>query len=171
MSVCRVVCTVRPPVGRSGGFTLLELLVVLVIAAIASVGVSVALPDATQTRLEREAQRLSALLEAARAQSQVSGVAVRWRAQAEGYVWEGLAGAGAQPAGRWLDADTRAQVQSGVCGAAAAPCLLLGPDALLAPQTVLLYAASAPQQRVRLSSDGVRPFAVQNAPDSGADRP
>ena len=44
------------------GFTLLELLVVLAIVAIASAGVSFALRDAAGAPLEREAQRLAALI-------------------------------------------------------------------------------------------------------------
>jgi general secretion pathway protein H len=55
------------------GFTLLELLVVLAIAAIGSAGVELAMRDGTQNQLEREAQRLAALLESARAQSQLMG--------------------------------------------------------------------------------------------------
>jgi general secretion pathway protein H len=44
------------------GFTLLELLVVVAIMAIATAGVGLAMRDASQSQLEREAQRLAALL-------------------------------------------------------------------------------------------------------------
>lgn len=141
----------------------------LAIAAIATAGVSVALRDGTETRLEREAQRLAALLEAARAQSQVSGVPVRWRAQPEGYSFEGLTAPGLDSQGRWLDADTRAEVRAGGCAQAEAPCLLLGPDALGAAQALTLYAASAPQRRVHLVSDGVHPFAPAANPSAPAE--
>ncbi|MBP6357465.1 MAG: prepilin-type N-terminal cleavage/methylation domain-containing protein, partial [Burkholderiaceae bacterium] len=47
---------------RSTGFTLLELLVVVAIIAIGTAGVSLALRDASASSLEREAQRLAALL-------------------------------------------------------------------------------------------------------------
>ncbi|EER57631.1 general secretion pathway protein H, partial [Acidovorax delafieldii 2AN] len=47
------------------GFTLLELLVVISIMALATAGVSLALRDSGQTQLEREAARLAALLESA----------------------------------------------------------------------------------------------------------
>ena len=55
--------------GTQRGFTLLELLVVVSLVALATAGVSLALPDPAATQLEREAQRLTALLEAGRAQA------------------------------------------------------------------------------------------------------
>ena len=45
------------------GFTLLELLVVMAIVALVSAGVGFAMRDASLTQLERDADRLSALLE------------------------------------------------------------------------------------------------------------
>ena len=52
--------------GRLAGFTLIELLVVLVMIVIASSVASLAMRDPAATRLEHEAARLVALLEAAR---------------------------------------------------------------------------------------------------------
>ena len=69
----------------AGGFTLIELLVVLLIVAIASSAATLALRDNDQLRLEREAERLAAMLESARAQSRASGLPVRWQADASGY--------------------------------------------------------------------------------------
>ncbi len=63
---------------RSAGFTLIELLVVIAIIAIAMAGVGLAMRYSGQATLDREAERLAALLESARAQSRASGVAVRW---------------------------------------------------------------------------------------------
>src|SRR3954467_8556222 len=94
---------------RTRGFTLLELLVVVAIIAIASAGVSFALRDSQATQLEREAQRLAALLESARAQSRATGVPVRWRATEGGFRFEG-AQEGSLPE-RWLAPET--QVQGG----------------------------------------------------------
>ena len=51
------------PLSAAKGFTLLELLVVVAIIALATAGVSFALRDSQATQLEREAQRLAALLE------------------------------------------------------------------------------------------------------------
>lgn len=45
------------------GFTLLELLIVIAIMAMATAGVSLAMRDNAQTTLERDAQRLAVLLE------------------------------------------------------------------------------------------------------------
>src|SRR3954466_4220446 len=75
---------------RSRGFTLLELLVVVAIIAIAAAGVSFALRDSQATQLDREAQRLAALLESARAQSRSSGVPVRWYPVAGGFRFDGV---------------------------------------------------------------------------------
>ena len=44
------------------------------------------------------------------------------------------------------------------------PTLLLGPEPIIAPQAVTLASISQPQRRVRIATDGVRPFAVQDAP-------
>ena len=72
------------------GFTLLELLVVVAIIAIASAGVSFAVRDAAGANLDREAQRLAALLEAGRAQSRLAGQPVVWRAVDGAFRFEGL---------------------------------------------------------------------------------
>lgn len=138
---------------------------VLVIVAFASAGVGFALRDDAQTRLEREALRLSALLEAARSQAQVRGVAVRWFATAQGFGFAPEVALAEQEFPiKWLDPDTRAQVQGDASGTQAQTntnTLLLGPDPIIFPQTVTLFALSDPQKRLRLATDGVRPFAVQ----------
>src|SRR3954469_10636300 len=90
---------------RRAGFTLLELLVVIAIIAIASAGVAFALRDSSGVALERDAQRLGALLESARARSRLSGQPVRWVADGTGFRFEGLPRE-ALPTG-WLAADTR----------------------------------------------------------------
>ena len=131
------------------GFTLLELLVVVAIMAIATAGVAFALRDNSQTLLERDAARLAALLESARAQSRSSGVAVRWRPTPEGFRFEGLA-AGTLPE-RWLGQDTVTRADTR---------LQLGPEPIIPRQEVLLQSASQPAQTLRVATDGVRPFVV-----------
>ena len=138
---------------RSGGFTLLELLVVVTLMALVSTGVAFALADNGQARMQREGERLAALLEAARAQSRASGAAVRWRADAQGYWFEGLAPRPQR--GQWLEAGT--QVRN-------AQPLWLGPEPLIGAQQVVLVNAALPGLAVRVASDGLRPFAAQPLP-------
>ena len=138
-----------------GGFTLLELLVVVAIVAMASVGVGFAMRDASLVQLERDAERLSALLESARARSRVSGVPVRWHPTEDGFRFEGLSGPDLPQ--QWLDADTQ------VAGVAGTVLLTLGPEPIIGPQEVSLVSSRAPGKSVLLSTDGVRPFALRAA--------
>ena len=132
------------------GFTLLELLVVVAIMALASAGVGFALADSGQMRLQREGERLAALLESARAQSRASGAAVRWRADAEGFHFDGVV-PGTLPE-QWLDRDTQAR------GAAT---LWLGPEPLIGAQQVVIVNSQLPGEAVRVATDGLRPFTAQ----------
>ena len=131
------------------GFTLIELLVVVAIIAIASAGVSFALRDSQATLLEREAQRLAALLESARAQSRSSGVPVRWYPTPGGFKFDGVPPT-ALPE-HWLSDTTQ------VVGPAT---LQLGPEPIIGKQAVLLAASGAPERTMRVATDGLRPFAV-----------
>lgn len=134
---------------RSRGVTLLELLVVVALMALASAGAALALRDSPQHRIDQEAQQLLAWLEAARGQARTRGVVVHWMPVPQGHVLEGLP-PGAMPAMglRWHDPDVR------VIGGP----LVLGPEPLLAAQSVVLQLASQPAAQVRLGTDGVRPF-------------
>lgn len=131
------------------GFTLIELMVVVAIIAIASAGVGFALRDSGQTALEREADRLAALFESARARSRANGVPVLWRPTPEGFRFEGLP-RGTLPE-RWLNPATAVPPQS---------VALLGPDPIIGPQQVVLFDANRPDRALRIATDGVRPFAV-----------
>ncbi len=137
------------------GFTLLELLVVVAIIAIATAGVSFALRDSSETQLEREAQRLAALFESARAQSRATGVPVRWRPTADGFLFEGLPPE-ALPSG-WLSEGTVARL------AQTTPALLLGPEPIIGAQAVVLSRADQPARALRIGTDGLRPFIVEPA--------
>ena len=137
----------------AAGFTLLELLVVVAIIAIASAGVSFALRDAAVAPLERDAQRLAALLESARARSRLSGQPVRWVAGDSGFRFDGLP-RDALPE-RWLSTDTRV-VGRGV--------LVLGPEPVIGPQAVDLASISHPDRTLRVATDGLRPFTVRQEP-------
>jgi general secretion pathway protein H len=138
------------------GFTLLELIVVIAIIAIATAGVSFALRDTNQTLLDREADRLAALLESARAQSRASGVAVRWRAVDGGFVFDGLP-PNSLPSG-WLSGGISAQAF--LSTGAAIPSMQLGPDPIIASQQVMLSSDGPPARTLRIATDGLRPFTV-----------
>ena len=141
------------------GFTLLELMIVVAIIALATAGVSLSLRDGGEASLEREALRLSALLESARAQSRTSGVPVLWRSTGGGFEFVGVApapSAGADDLAKardWLSPDTRALITQ----PAGAPVLVLGPDPLIAAQRVQLMQG---ERQLTLGTDGLAPFAV-----------
>ena len=137
---------------RQRGFTLLELLIVVAIIAIASAGVVFALRDSGQTLLERDAARLAALFESARAQSRATGVPVHWQPTPEGFAFDGLP-ARALPM-RWLGTDTQARSTVPV---------LLGPEPIIGRQEIVLQSISQPGQALRIATDGARPFTVQPA--------
>ena len=149
------------PERRNAGFTLLELLVVMAIVAMVSAGVGFAMRDAAQTQLERDADRLSALLESARARSRVTGVPVRWYGNSEGFRFDGLEVDAVAQA--WLDPDTRVAGASDVSSAGDTVTLLLGPEPIIGPQAVVLISSTQIGRSVRLATDGLRPFSVQAA--------
>lgn len=132
------------------GVTLLELMVVVSIMALATAGVSFALRDAPNAQLEREADRLAALLEAGRAASRASGMPVRWVATSAGFRFEGLP-PHALP-DNWLAA--------GISVQSAQP-IVLGPEPIIGAQAVVLSISEAPEQTATVFSDGLRPFAVR----------
>jgi general secretion pathway protein H len=139
--------------GLARGFTLIELMIVLALIAIAAGVVSLALRDPAGTRLETEAARLSALLESARAESRASGLAVRWVpmrvSDEEHFRFVGLPDSVPMPR-RWLDPQVSAEVAS-------AAGVLLGPEPLIGAQRIVLRLS---EQRIELATDGLGPFAV-----------
>jgi general secretion pathway protein H len=145
------------------GFTLLELLLVLAIVAITAGVASLALRDNNSTQLEREAVRLAALLEMARAESRVTGTAVRWMPEPDDAPRQARED-GALPAGfRFLGLSRQAPLarhwmQPAVTAQVPPPgWLVLGPEAILPRQRVLLRLED---QVIEISSDGLGPFVV-----------
>jgi general secretion pathway protein H len=140
-------------INKVRGFTLLELLVVITVIALGTAGVALAMRDSGQTSLEREALRLSALLDAARSQSRASGVMVTWEAVQDDSAlpfmrWRGLRNKEPLPT-QWLDTQTRATTSKVV---------VLGPDPVIAPQRVRLTLGT---ERRDVVTDGVGSFKVE----------
>lgn len=148
------------------GFTLLELLVVVALIAVATAGVSLSLRDNADSALARDADRLAVLLETGRAQARASGLPVVWRTQestqnsVQSFVFDGLPPPGLPH--NWLSESTRAAPGSAIT---------LGPEPLIDPQAVALSAAQSPGQTLWVVTDGLRPFKVQNTREPLAQAP
>jgi general secretion pathway protein H len=148
----------KRPTALPHGFTLLELLVVVALIAVATAGVSLSLRDSAHSALQRDAERLAVLLETGRAQARANGLPVVWRTQdlapntVQSFVFEGLPPPGLPQ--NWLADSTRATPGSAVT---------LGPEPLIEPQAVALSAAQSPGQTLWVVTDGLRPFKVQTS--------
>ena len=127
-------------------------MVVVLIVAVASGAVAVTLRDRSQSKLEEEGARLSALLETARTQSRIVGTDVRWAPATEGgFRFLGLpALATKELPTRWLDSETTATVVG-------APQLRLGPEPLLQAQRVVLHLGD---RQIAVGTDGLSPFQI-----------
>ncbi|WMJ69393.1 type II secretion system minor pseudopilin GspH [Stenotrophomonas sp. 24(2023)] len=79
------------------GFTLLELMVVLVIIGICTAGIGLGLGSLLdpQRQLRQDAQQLAQRLQAAREEARIDGRPIRWQADAQGYRFS------RREAGRW----------------------------------------------------------------------
>jgi general secretion pathway protein H len=117
-------------------------MVVITLIAIATAGVTFAFRDNQSTLLDREADRLSTILETVRVQSRSSGVAI----------------ASISP---WLAPGMNAQIVSQGANAPVQS-LLLGAEPMIAPASVVLRLG---ERRLRVATDGLRPFAVQVVDD------
>ncbi|MDR2308478.1 MAG: type II secretion system minor pseudopilin GspH [Paucimonas sp.] len=67
------------------GFTLIELMVVLVIVGIASAAISLNIRPDPGKHLRADAERLARLLELAQSEAQADGQALRWQSDQDGY--------------------------------------------------------------------------------------
>lgn len=144
------------PATRASGFTLIEVMVVMAVIAIAVGVATLALRDSRVTRLDREAARLAALLETARAEARVAALPVRFVLTPEDgerqFRFAGLPASRTMPT-RWLDDAVVAQIGEG------RPALQLGPEALIGRQRIILR---IDDQRIEVGTDGLRPFGVSS---------
>ncbi len=138
---------------RQRGFTLLELMVVVAIIAITAAVASLALPNPANSRLQREAARLIALLESARAEARAGGMTVLWIPQANGaeqdYQFLGLP-TSAMPSLVWLERSVKAEVVG-------SKSVVLGPEPVIGAQQVVLM---LDDQQLVITTDGLSPFAI-----------
>lgn len=137
---------------RQRGFTLLELMIVVAIVGLASATVVFALRDSVQSQLDQEAQRLVTLLESARAESRASGVALQWRATADGFEFSN--GVTTRPQ-RWEQAGMQAHSELP---------LQLGPEPVIGAQSLRIWSREEPERKRWISTDGLRAFEVRNTP-------
>lgn len=139
------------------GFTLIELLVVVAMVAITSAAVSMAMRDPAEAQLEREAERLVALFETARAESRSAGLDVQWlplqQNARDHFRFQGLPERIQLPR-RWLTEGVIAEISN-------ARSVRLGPEPMIGAQQVQLRLGN---QRLQLSTDGLAPFSVSPVP-------
>lgn len=139
---------------RARGFTLIELMVVVAMIAIASAVVTLSLRDPAATQLDQEAARLSALFESARAEARASGLTVYWEPRTDptkeaAFRFVGLPASNELPT-QWLGSGVTAEV----VGSRA---VTLGPEPLIGAQRVVL---SIESRRLALATDGLGPFLI-----------
>ena len=153
------------------GFTLIELLVVIALIALGTAAVSFSLRDSAESALERDAERLAALFESARARSRTSGIPVQWHPQTLQNILstqatktpQGQQDSAGQAAStdcvfdglppltlpaHWLSKRTEVDANARI---------VLGPDPIIGPQSVALRTS---QLQVWVTTDGIQPFTV-----------
>jgi general secretion pathway protein H len=130
-------------------------MIVVLIVAVATAAVTLSLRDRSESKLEEEGARLSALLETARTQSRIVGTEVRWQPLATGgFEFVGLPALAAKELpSRWLDADTTATIVG-------APQVRLGPEPLLPAQRVVLHLGD---RDLAVGTDGLAPFEIDTS--------
>lgn len=159
---------IRPPSAR--GFTLLELMVVVALIAITTAVVSFAVPDPSSTRLEREAARLTAILESARVQARAGAMTIRWVPEPNGrgddYQFIGLPEAFMPPL-KWDAREIKAEVVNGGIGIGMKKSIVLGPEPVIGAQSIILRLED---RQIIIGTDGLNPFDVITGAPGEADQ-
>jgi general secretion pathway protein H len=141
---------------------LIELMIVVVLIAVASSLASLALRDPASTSLEREAARLAALLESGRAEARASGLVASWEPHTKENEMPGFRFVGLPPTSdlptRWLETGVSAEVVG-------ERSVTLGPEPLIGPHRIVLRLRD---QRLNLVTDGLGPFVVEADADAAA---
>jgi len=123
----------------------------MALIAVAVSVVTLALRDPAAAQLDREAVRLAALLESARAESRSSGVALRFELPTQpdevGFRFVGSFAGEPLPT-RWLAEGVSAEIIG-------ARTLALGPEPLIGPQRIVLRLG---ERNLTLVTDGIGPF-------------
>ncbi len=172
---------------RHDGFTLIELLVVLMVMSVVTGLAALAIPHGRDDALQREGDRLAALLDAARMRAAAEGMPVAWAPGPSGYTFvrpgpQGWTMVDAPPLAShrwaWDDSDSPTAPQrpprtpsasiladgitvttrGGTAAPGAAPAwLVFGGEPVSPPMEVTLRDAD---MHLMVSSDGISPFVV-----------
>jgi len=122
----------------AGGFTLLELLVVIVILGIAAGVVSISVAPLEERRMAEEIDRLGALLRLAQDEARLTGRDVTWEADADGYRFL----VGGEVRGDSADDPLRPRSWAFEVRQVEAPRLTFGREPLLTPAQIRIVGAA-----------------------------
>ncbi|WP_133650258.1 GspH/FimT family pseudopilin [Paraburkholderia flava] len=146
------------------GFTLLEMLVVLLIAGMLIAVVTLAPTHNRRTDLTEEAQRLSMLFESAVDEAQIRSTPIAWQPVGGGYrfmrrgangSWQPLADS-VLGAHRWQAEVTGVSIR--YTGGSTTQRVVFGEESIDAPITVTLYSGDT---RMQVMSTGIGSFSVR----------
>lgn len=143
-------------------------MVVVALIAITTAVVAFAVPDPSSTRLEREAARLTAILESARVQARSGAMTIYWIPESSGkgddYQLVGLPEAFMPPL-KWDAPEVKAEVVNGTGGIGQRKSIVLGPEPVIGAQSIILRLED---RQIIIGTDGLSPFdVITGAPGEG----